>query len=101
MGSEQPRRYERIIRTCTVANIILEILRSVPPLPRPEFEIASGIEAEDAERMVAHYRRKDQLSRPKEDLSGSEVGDRSLGSTLNALPGLYDFCIFGVPCRVR
>ncbi len=56
---------------------------------------------EEVEQMVKYVRRKDQLTRPKEDLSGTEVGGRSFGATLNALPDVNDFDMFGVSCRVR
>ncbi len=46
--------------------------------------------------MVAYYRRKDQLSRSKENSSNPEVGGRSFSATLNALLGLDDYCMFGV-----
>ncbi len=70
-------------------------------LNQQEFKVAAAIDIEEAERMVKYVRRKDQLSRPMGDMSGSEVGGRSFSAALNALPDVNDFAVFGVSCRVR
>ncbi len=70
-----------IVYECvTAAEFNSDTLRSAAPRHPDGFE--SAIEIEDTEQMVAHYRRKDKLSRAKEDLSGSEVGGRLMSATL-------------------
>ncbi len=85
----------------TAANFIKDTSRSAVSFHRKDSEFDLAIEFEEAEQMVEYIRCKDQLTRPKEDLSGAEVGGCSFSATLNVLPDINDFDMFGVSCQVR